>query len=164
MTVNYRGREIRILSPIKRYVNAIERKLRLPWKLRARVMSDFATTLCARHEEGESYEEIMASLGTPKQVAEELNGQMKEYTFRRSPWRFVCLGAAALCALLLVLSLLPPEVGSPAAIGGADGPTAIFVTRNGADWTGRILCGLLLAAGLFGFFRLGRCKRGKSGD
>ena len=58
-------KQVEFYPPVKRYVNAIERRLNLPWKVRVRVMSAVSTTMRARHEAGESYEEIMADMGTP---------------------------------------------------------------------------------------------------
>ena len=37
---------------MKRYVNAIERRLNLPPEVKARVMSDFASSIAARREAG----------------------------------------------------------------------------------------------------------------
>ena len=44
-------------------------------------------------------------------------------------------------------------------IGGADGPTAIFVTSP--DWTKSVMAAILLAAGIFGFLwaRKRNCKK-----
>lgn len=41
-------------------------------------------------------------------------------------------------------------------IGGADGPTAIFIT--GHPWLSYILPVVLLVAGIWGFIRLSRCE------
>ncbi len=141
--------------PIKRYVNAIERRLRLPFATRARVMTDFSTSLTARHEQGESYEQIMASLGSPKEVAAGLNAQMRDFCYRRSPWRFLFLALSLLSGVwLLGQAFSPLFSGNIGSIGGADGPTVIYVTQSGPAWP-KLLCAvLLLAAGLFGFFRL----------
>ena len=40
------------MNEVKRYMNAVERKLRLPRDLRARVMSDLMTSISARREQG----------------------------------------------------------------------------------------------------------------
>jgi len=42
-------------------------------------------------------------------------------------------------------------------IGGADGPTAIFVTSP--DWTKLVAALLLMALGVFGYLRLRKSKR-----
>ena len=130
---------------MKSYVNAVERRLNLPREIKARVMSDFQSSIVARREAGQSDEEIYAELGTPAKAAADLNEQMKDYTYRKSPWRFLFLGIAAIGGVRLLydgfVSLIGYVVlrrelvqnGSAAAIGiigGADGPTAIFLTTR----------------------------------
>lgn len=157
-------------AEIKRYIRAVRRRLRLPREIRDRVMSDFESSIAARMEEGQTVPEILAELGMAKEAAAELNGQMGEFAFRKSPWWFACLALAVLSALALgyrgVLGLLVKTAGrvdSAGIIGGADGPTAIFVTTSDGNSAGVILALVLLTAGLFGFWRLGRCKK-RGGD
>ena len=52
-------------------------------------------------EDGQKENEILAELGTPKQAAQELNRQMQEYTYRKSPWRWGALGLAIFSGLCL---------------------------------------------------------------
>ena len=54
---------------MKNYVNAVERRLNLPREIKARVMSDFQSSIVARREAGQSDEEIYAELGTPAKAA-----------------------------------------------------------------------------------------------
>ena len=61
---------------MKRYVNAVERRLNLPREIKARVMSDFLSAISARREAGLTDEEILRELGSPKAAASELNEQM----------------------------------------------------------------------------------------
>lgn len=156
---------------MKNYLKKIQRRLNLPKTVRERVMSDLASSVTARQEAGQSDEAIMAELGSPKKVAAELNEQMKEYAYRKSPWRFAFLGAAVLAGVKLASDVIPaivgywvlrifewtrPEAASIGIIGGADGPTAIFITAP--DWTGPVLALAVLAIGIVGFLRLSRCK------
>lgn len=115
-------------------------------------------------------EAILESLGSPKQAAAELNEQMKEYAYRKSPWRYLFLTLAVVCGLFLLGELLSmalvwymtgSEAASLGVIGGADGPTAVFVTTSMAVPTEEIkfaLCILGLAAGVFGYWKLKRLK------
>ena len=67
-------------------------------------------------------------------------------------------GAAKLLKVLGVwLTLLPmqKESASIGVIGGADGPTAVFVTSSPA--MGHIAAVVLLIVGIWGFLRLSRC-------
>jgi len=157
---------------MKRYANAVERRLNLPRDVKNRVMSDFISDIQARRETGMTDEEIYAELGTPKQAAANLNEQMKEYTYRKSPWRFLFAAAAIYGAAKLLpglwvnifywifrvqAMLTPNEAASIGIIGGADGPTAIFVTTPG--WMHYVVPVLLLTVGIWGFLRLCRCRQ-----
>ena len=156
---------------MKNYVHAVERRLNLPRQIKARVMSDFSSSIQARRESGLTDEEIYAELGSPKKAAADLNEQMKEYTYRKSPWRFAFLACAVYGAAELLGSVLAwisylmladsvlhaGEAASIGIIGGADGPTAIFVTTPG--WTGYVVPVLALAVGLWGYLHLRRLKQ-----
>lgn len=148
------------------YINAVNHRLNLPREIKHRVMTDFRTTISAMRESGRSDDEIIAELGSPKKAAAELNGQMKEYAYRKSAWRFVFLAAAVLCALwsawyvglTMFARILANEAANIGIIGGADGPTAIFVTTSpGFDWD-LVLIGALMLGGIAGYLRLCRCK------
>ncbi len=156
---------------LKRYVKAVERKLRLPRKVKARVISDFTTTITARFEQGESCNDIMASLGSPAEAAAQLNEQMKEYSYSRSKWRFACLAAAlppvawllfqALVPAIVFAVSFPTESASIGIIGGADGPTSILVTSPIISFAllWKVAAAILIAAAaIWGFWRLGHIK------
>ena len=87
---------------MKNYVNAVEQRLNLPREIKARVMSDFQSSIAARREAGQTDEEIYAELGTPAKASADLNEQMKDYTYRKSPWRFLFLGIAAIGGVRLL--------------------------------------------------------------
>ena len=157
---------------MKRYMTAIERRLNLPRDVRARVMTDLQSSVAARREAGQTDEEIFADLGAPETVAAELNEQMKEYAYRKSKWRWAALAGAVLAAVMLVfkgitglmvwlLNVSVNESNSLGIIGGADGPTAIFVTAapRGYDW---LLWALVLVMCGLGWWRLNRCRSGDS--
>ncbi len=152
---------------MKKYMNSIERRLNLPLELKARVMADLGSTVAARREAGQSDEEILAQMGSPKEVAGELNRQMGEYTFRKSPWRWAALALAAWGGLMLLSNgvsgliswlLTQSANAGVGVIGGADGPTAIFITSapTGMSW---VFWATVLVLGLWGFRRLCRCRR-----
>lgn len=155
---------------MKKYCRAVARRLELPREIKERVMSDFESAVNARREAGMSEAEILAELGDAKTAARELNEQMKEFAYRKSPWRFVFLAAAVLAGLWLGAYIIVEAVllvaighqvsgGSLGVIGGADGPTAIFVTSSaGFDWDLWIM-GLIVVVGIVGFLRLRKCKR-----
>ncbi len=152
------------LPPIKRYMNAVERRLRLPLNIKVRVMSDLMTTVNSRREQGETLEQIMEDLGTPRQVAERFNEELKEFAVNKSPWRWLCLaGAVAAAGILLWLLFLNgwllEKISSMGVIGGADGPTVVFVTTK-TGWESDMMTAALLlsqvCAFLCGYWILGR--------
>ena len=152
---------------IRKYIAAVGRRLNLPGKVKKRCLSDLQTTIAVRVESGETWESIRGFLGEPSRVAADLNEQMKEFAYRKSPWRFVFLAAAVVsggwlafyAGVQLILQTLVGEAGSVGIIGGADGPTAIFVTSAPRpDWD-LIIMGAILIVGIVGFIRLGRCKK-----
>lgn len=97
--------------------------------------------------------------------------EKKEKNYRKQFWKIafwacVVYGAAellgSLVAWLLYSFLSDPlltagEAASLGIIGGADGPTAVFV--NAPGWTGYVLPVVLLAGGILGLIRLSRCKQ-----
>ena len=154
---------------MKKYIKAIERKLNMPKAVKARVMMDLVSSVQGRREAGKTDEEIFEELGSPKKAAADLNEQMKDYTYIKSPWRWVCLAIMIVCGLALIFGgtagflafLLSASVAdSVGVIGGVDGPTAIFVSAPfDYIWyqTGIIL--LILMMAILGFYRLSRCPR-----
>ena len=154
---------------LKKYIHAVRRRLNMPGDVKARVMNDFISSVEGRREAGHTDAEIMAELGSPQKAAAELNEQMKDYTYVKSPWRWVCLLLIVGCVLSLlyggVIGLIEHTMNvainnSLGIIGGADGPTAVFVTTS-PDYTlyqiGISL--LILIMAIIGFYRLSRCPR-----
>lgn len=122
---------IDILPPVKRYMNAIERRLRVDRPTRLRIMTELAGDFESRRESGQSDEQIMAELGTPAQVAAQFNAAFGAPRLDRR-WRWAFVAAAVLVAALAVLPglLAPGGAASVGVIGGVDGPTSIYVTAS----------------------------------
>ena len=161
----------------ERYLRSVKHRLNLPKEIRNRVMTDLESDIDARLEAGATMEIVQEELGSPKKAAADLTEQMKEYAFRKSPWRYLFLALSVLsggwlifyAALLrfgmllntLSITSYPVPAASIGIIGGADGPTAIFVTGGvsaGLDWD-VVLVALILVVSLLVFFRLRRCKQ-----
>lgn len=160
------------MNEVKRYMSAIEHKLRMDRKTRARVMTDLASDFQNRRDAGQTDAEIMAELGTPAQAAAEFNAAFAAEDpapgrawGRPSRWRWLFLALAVLAllvnfAVLWFWRYMPFYESSPGGtlgiIGGADGPTAVFVTNAGT------VSGLtgpwLFVAALCGFLLLGWCR------
>lgn len=153
-----------VLPPVKRYMNAIEGRLHTDRKTRARVMMELASDFQSRRESGQTDEAIMAELGTPEEVAAEFNAAFgAPGAARVSPWRWAF---AAIAAAILLWPLMKqcitriwwaPEAASIGIIGGADGPTAIFVAAPAPDLAGTLPW---LLGAVAGFLLLGWCRRG----
>lgn len=127
-----------VLPPVKQYMNAIERRLRMDRATRVRIMTELAGDFESRREAGQSDEQIMAELGTPEEVAAQFNTALGAPQ-KPSRWRWAFVAVAALelalgAGSLVADALAAREVASLGIIGGADGPTAIYVTAGPAAW------------------------------
>ena len=158
---------------LKKYLRRVRRRLSLPRDVRDRVMNDFSTSVAARLENGQSLDAVMAELGAPEKAAADLNEQMKEYAYRKSPWRFLFLSAAIVSGAKLAYEVIVTFIaqlllrhaailsGGDAAvigvIGGADGPTSIFITTP--DWLRNGIPILILIIGVLGYYFLSHRKK-----
>lgn len=151
---------------IEKYLKAVRRRLNLPKEIKNRCISDLQTTIQARMENGESWETIKASLGTPAEVAAELSCQLKEFVYSKSPWRFLFLAAAILggiwlvfyAGMQMVLSIITSNAASIGIIGGADGPTSVFITTGPIMNWDALTVGIVCAVCVAAFLRLRKCK------
>lgn len=144
---------------LARYLRAVRRRLSLSGQMKDRVMDDLRSSINERREAGQTDAEIFAALGPAKQAAAELTAQLPGYAFRKSPLRFVCLGAAVLALLAGLLKTVTHLRGfaSVGVIGGADGPTEIFIAGPQIfDWADVIAAGIVLVLGLIGYLLLRR--------
>ena len=87
---------------------------------------------------------------------------------KSSPWRWGCLGLAILSGLgllyrrfrgFLLAMIMRPQAATIGIIGGADGPTAIFVTGKFSPTLMGILSLLGLIVGVIGFIVLGKRRK-----
>ena len=162
-----------------KYIRSVSRRLNLPKEVRQRVMADLESDIEARLEAGMTWENLMTELGSPKKAAADLNEQMKDFSFRKSPWRYLFAATAVLSGGWLILYRLflrfgmlfntlsitsyPAPASSIGIIGGADGPTSIFIAgyinpSAGIDWD-LVLVGAILVISILAFLRLRRCKQ-----
>ena len=154
---------------MKKYFRAVNRRLNMPKELRKRVLSDLESSINSRLENGQTMDEILQELGSAKEAAAELNRQMQEYTYKKSPWRWGCLvlmivSFLSFCfqgTLGLLSSLFNFHTShSIGLIGGADGPTAIFVTAPDGYYTQQtVISAILLIMSVLGFWTLSHIKR-----
>ena len=123
---------------IKKYVNAIERHLHMSLKQKARVNTDLGTEIHLRMEAGATADEVIQEMGSPKEVAERFNEEMGTRREGKNFFRilFLCFSIFAVILLLIfaVEGFLENQrieremaEASVSIIGGADGPTSVFV-------------------------------------
>ena len=149
------------------YLAAVKRHLALPRKVKNRVMADLESSLQERLEAGQTEADILAELGTAKKAALELTEQMKDFAFRKSPWRWPCLavGIVSLVAFLtrgipLAVISFPVRESTIGIIGGADGPTSIIVSSSYSLSPWRSLLWLIpVVLGFAGFVLLRRLRK-----
>ena len=154
-------------STISQYLRQVKRRLNMPCKAKDRVISDLHSSIIARQESGQATEDILKEFGAPKQTAADLNLQMNEYTYRKSPWRWVCLALAILGGVVIlfngalgIINTYLSLASDLVIIGGADGPTAIFVTASPTQFnTELFISAMVLILGIAGYIILSRLKR-----
>ena len=159
------------LSPVlRKYLRQVLRKLNMPGSIRRRISNDLKTSMLDKQEAGMTDQEIIACMGSPKEVAAEFYEQMPEHCYRKHPLRFVCLGLSVLSFLALIYEflinrfltgLLNANAESIGIIGGADGPTTVFITstvRKGLSPDTLVFLTVLIL-GLIGYFRFSRRKK-----
>lgn len=150
------------------YLSRVRRYLNLPRERKDQVIQELTASITERKAQGLSEAEILQEMGSPRQVAAAWNEQLKEYAYRKSPWRFAflamaCYGALevlmGIAAKILYLSFSDPfaQASSIGIIGGADGPTAIFVTTSVRPAS--FIYVILLLVGIVGYGLLCRCKK-----
>jgi len=165
----------------KQYLKAVSAALRrsgMPGKTRKRLETDLASDFSARLERGEAAGEIMRSMGTPENLAAEFiaeNGGAKVRTLAEKAFLAFGILSAALTAvtglsLAVVLDLgfriqmwlngRNAAANGQTIIGGADGPTAIFVTARPNPLL-YLLFGLFLLACIVCLTLYARSRRGR---
>ena len=126
------------------YVNSILKRLLATDRTKKRIRADLMTEIEALEDQGFSLEEIVRQKGAPELVAKEFNDSSSDPEAQRQYYLQRGLKIAVIVllvsAVLLVLAgtalhylplwYTPPltEGETVAIIGGADGPTSIFVT------------------------------------
>lgn len=158
-----------LLKEGEHYLRKVSARLNLPVEIKKRVIHDLRTSILARQEAGEYITDILNDMGAASDVAAEINEQMKDYAYIKRPVRFaflaICIGALLLMLSEWILSALFTwslgEMASLGVIGGADGPTAIFVTKSqttGIPWND-ILTLALVFIGAAGYWHFGHVRK-----
>ena len=160
-------------GPAKRYLHAVRHELCLRGPARHKALSPLKEAL--REHPEYSYDQIVTQIGTCGETALELNQSIPGFLYSKSYWRFAflplgliglwgCLqylGFRMFCQFLLhypgfLSPIYPGNEDSIGIIGGADGPTAIFITDSPAFTSSLSFaaCLLLSVIGIGGYYLL----------
>lgn len=145
-------------------MNTVDRHLRLDRTTRLRVMNDLASDLQSRLDAGETLTDIQAELGDARTLADTLNREFADHRDNASPWRWAFLALALFLAMVFAVGGMTArqEAASIGIIGGADGPTAIYVSVQYTVLdTLYVLSWLVTLVG--GYCLLGPARRGSRG-
>lgn len=130
------------------YLRSILRRIKAPAKIRERIRMDLLTEMEAQEETGASFAEIAAEKGDPAQVAASFNETYSGTEVRRRYYwekgllilsvlffsmAAVLLLCSAAAGQLAAWEISPGNAGESTVgiIGGADGPTQIYVSASG---------------------------------
>lgn len=133
-------------NELDRYLGQIRRCLRVDKATRERILNDLTGDLYDRLRRGESAADIIADMGPAREVADGFNENFAaEGQPARPVWRWGFLAAGVLLLLADTVPILigwaaehwaqmrllrEMETNNVGIIGGADGPTAVFVTTR----------------------------------
>ena len=152
----------------KKYLRIFRRTLCLPGGKRRQAIRELKADL-GREED---YKELVSHLGTPENAALALNMSQEGAVYRKSPGRLPCLIMGIIGALGLLWTILLSWLGmltlrqgeliqsvgdaSVGIIGGADGPTAVFVASPPLvhSLLQLLPCLLIAIVGFLGWYRL----------
>lgn len=71
---------------VNQYINQIDRGLQLPYKIRKKIKMELTSEIHLRMEAGEGLDDILSSIGSPKEVIAELesNYEHEYFSFRKT--------------------------------------------------------------------------------
>lgn len=127
----------------EKYIREVEKLIPLPSRIKKEVLRDLEEAFASAAEHGETEEQVIQRLGSPKEFAENLNEQVnferftQEHRKRKQMLMIICIFIFSmllfgLYALIKMVTLTREIEG---VIGHADGPTAIFVATPGIDYS-----------------------------
>lgn len=115
---------------VKRYIKAIDRRLHLPRRIKKDLLSELSSEIYSRLDDGEELKAIFASIGTPQELAKELEAN---YLDRKkvNRWKLTIYSVIAFCTfawmIYSIVLIVYPRMIPPVVIGGADGSRSMFL-------------------------------------
>lgn len=118
------------------YIKKLEKALKTEPKIKEQIISDIRSDIEIRIANGESIENVIENLGSPKEVASEFNQSYPEYQSNKKKHIFSVF--AIISTVVAVVSLVIGIIGRFAYmnseqvshIGGVDLPTEVIVTAE----------------------------------
>ena len=119
------------------YIRQVKRLLKVPRRKKRDILRDLEESFAAAAEHGETEQQVLDRLGTPEEFAAAMRSTEDETAYRRRRTATALVISLAVCAGAFGLraALMAARSASLGIIGGADGPTVIFVTGSGGLWT-----------------------------
>ncbi|MEG2403836.1 MAG: sodium ion-translocating decarboxylase subunit beta [Oscillospiraceae bacterium] len=127
----------------KEYIKSILKNVYLRRDIKKRVAADLENDIFSRRTAGEDMNTIIQDMGAPISVAQSLNDEMSEFAVpKRSLTQILLLfiiiaasatlvwGVGTAMEFIANIPFIPNKAASIGVIGGADGPTSIFVASN----------------------------------
>lgn len=121
----------------EQYIKRVKRLLKVPRQKKREILRDLEEAFASAAEHGETEQQVLERLGTPEAFAAAMteSGDMAAFQRQRTLtglWVSLAVSAAAFGGWAAVTTAWKTSLGI---IGGADGPTVIFVTGDGALWS-----------------------------
>lgn len=140
-----------------KYIREVEKLLPLPSRAKKEVLRDLNEIFESASEHGESEKQVIQRLGSPEEFIRNLNEQIdlenfsREHQRKKSLLMILCIFMVSVVCFGIYAVLKAMDITRAIGIiGGADGPTAIFVTSSGPDFQliAILLGGILLVTAI----------------
>ena len=121
-------------NKINQYVSKVCKGLNLPCKIKKRIKLELKSEIYSRIENGEELDDILSSIGSPKEVIAELesNHENEYFQFKKAKmltlvvWSVISVFTVGLIIFSLV-TMIYPQWAIPPVFGGANGSKAVFI-------------------------------------
>ena len=145
------------------YIKEINRGLHLSRKMKKRITAELLSEIYGRVEDGEELNSVLASMGPPRELAEELEANYehehvqskKGNILKLTVYSIIAFGISALI-IYSAMAIIYPQFTLPVIMGGANGSTAVFIAYK---WSAKeLIVGLFIQISIL-IFALSRIVR-----
>ena len=121
-------------NELEHYLKELNKGLHLPGKIKKQITAELSSEIYSRIDDGEELDSILTSIGTPRELIEELEANYehesvqfkKESMLKLIIYSIIAFALSALILYSAIVMIHPPFVLS-AIIGGASGNTSTFI-------------------------------------